>query len=126
MTGELQSKLVEVMSSLQTSLGQGSDFAMQQLPELARQYITYGRIWYSTAFAASVVLCAVCLWAALRCWRSIQGHDTEELDLKLTLCCCGAFLFLIGALATVQTFLLVWLAPKVWLLQEIVSLARGR
>ncbi|MDR2990709.1 MAG: hypothetical protein LBU72_02020 [Burkholderiaceae bacterium] len=121
MTDALQERLAAIL----TGLGQGSDLALRQLPELARQYVVYGRIWYGTAFAVSTMLCAVCVGMGIRCWRRAPDRESDAFGLRMTLWCSGMVIFLVGALATVQTAVLVWFAPKAWLLQEAARLLRG-
>jgi hypothetical protein len=125
MTGELQAKLVEVVFSLQTGLGKGCDFALQQLADISRQYVVYGRIWYGTAFALSIALCAVCVGMGIRCWRCAPDRESDAFGLRMTLWCSGMAVFLAGALATVQTAVLVWFAPNAWLLPGAARLLRG-
>lgn len=56
MKEELNTKLVEILTSIQTAAGKASDFALDQLPDIAQSYVLYGR-------AVSVV--AVGLFAAV-------------------------------------------------------------
>lgn len=57
MKEELQSKLVEILGSIQTAAGKAGDFAMTQLPDIAQSYVVYGRI-------SSFVLLVLCAMAA--------------------------------------------------------------
>ena len=43
MKEELNSKLVEILTSIQTAAGKASDFALEQLPDIAQSYVLYGR-----------------------------------------------------------------------------------
>jgi hypothetical protein len=121
----MKDALQEQLAAILTGLGQGGDFALRQLPELARQYVVYGRIWYGTAFALSIALCAVCVGMGIRCWRCAPDRESDAFGLRMTLWCSGMAVFLAGALATVQTAVLVWFAPKAWLLQQAARLLRG-
>jgi hypothetical protein len=121
----MKDALQDQLAAILAGLGQGGDFALRQLPELARQYVVYGRIWYGTAFALSIALCAVCVEMGIRYWRRAPDRDTDAFGLRMTLWCSGMAVFLVGALATVQTAVLVWFAPKAWLLQEAARLLRG-
>ena len=43
MKEELNGKLVEILTSIQTAAGKASDFALEQLPDIAQSYVMYGR-----------------------------------------------------------------------------------
>jgi hypothetical protein len=42
MKEELQGKLVEILTQIQSTVGQAKDFTLQQLPDIAQSYIYYG------------------------------------------------------------------------------------
>ena len=43
MKEELQGKLVDILTSIQTAAGKASDFAMDELPGIAQEYVAFGR-----------------------------------------------------------------------------------
>lgn len=47
----LQDKLVEIITQLQSAVKTGADFAIEQLPDIAQQYVVYG-FWSSWSFVA--------------------------------------------------------------------------
>lgn len=61
MKEELQGKLVEILTSMQTAAGKASDFAMEQLPDIAQSYVVYGRISLSVAMAVALLLAVAAL-----------------------------------------------------------------
>jgi hypothetical protein len=121
MKEELQGKLVEILTSIQTAAGKASDFAMEQLPDIAQQYVAYGR----AAHTMGAVLGVCMLAAAVLAFRRLSRPDFEG----------PAELFVFGGLLSgvsglivtginTTSALLVWLAPKVWLLKEIATLIK--
>jgi hypothetical protein len=128
MKEELQSKLVEILTSIQTAAGKASDFAMEQLPDIAQSYIVYGRV----ANTLGVALCAVfvlagalCLWRAYKEGRKTRGEYSDGLCFGL---CMGGIVSVttgtVAGSAVVPSTLLVWFAPKVWLLKEIAGMLK--
>jgi hypothetical protein len=44
MNEQLQVQMASILASIQEATGKASDFAMGQLPDIAQQYLTYGRV----------------------------------------------------------------------------------
>lgn len=129
MEDELKSKLVEVIGSIQSAAGKASDFAIGQLPDIAQQYLNYGRAYAIVSLALSLCVCAV---AAV---LTIDARQRRRNDLGSD----SFFDFLGGAwwitagvwvlglfyvAGSTKNALLVWMAPKVWLLKELAALVR--
>lgn len=72
MKEELQGKLVEILTSMQIAVSKGADFAAAQLPDIAQQYVTYGRI--SHTFGALVAVVVVVVAGFAFHW----AHKTEK------------------------------------------------
>lgn len=157
MKDELQTKLVEILTSIQNAAGKAGDFAMTQLPDIAQQYVAYGRA-YTVAFAI-VGLAIFCLgfWAMhlvnkrvraadkrfeedLAAWRHRKEEETKRAGYfyesepyrhryfeSMDVAPIQYAPFLIGAVIfflNLSGLLLVWFAPKVWLLKEIATLLK--
>lgn len=43
MKDALQLKMVEILTAIQSAVGKSADFALEQLPDIAQQYVLYGR-----------------------------------------------------------------------------------
>jgi len=140
MKEELQTKLVEILGSIQSAAGKAGDFALTQLPDIAQSYVAYGRLW--TAFAVISALAVIGIAAAL----FARGHSVYKADRAIEpdstrfymrfsrlqrdgfgYFAPAAGIGAIGAMllsVSVQSALLVWVAPKVWLLKEIAGLLK--
>ena len=122
MKSELEPKLVEVIGQLQGAVMKASDFAIQQLPDVAQSYILYGRI-------NSLVTLMLELAILYGCWRlyklpvkeSYYGGG-EAAFLKTTFSGVVGVATLILTPFTVQETVLVWAAPKIWLIKELGKL----
>jgi hypothetical protein len=118
MKEELQGKLVEILTSIQTAAGKASDFAMAELPDIAVQYIAYGRA-YETAWMVLTLL-AFAAGAGLLAWLIMKKDDPEPV--------VWMFFADVGLAALVlwqvKLTMLAWLAPKVWLLKEVARMLK--
>lgn len=123
MNEQLQAKLVEILAGIQSATKAAGDFALEQLPDIAQQYVMYGRvsslIWVALGLAVSFglgyVTRRVWIWAVDdRC----GGEPFAILPALATL------LSIVLTCGSIQTAALVWFAPKVWLLKEIAGLIK--
>jgi len=125
MKEELQGKLVEILSSIQAAAGKASDFAMDQLPDIAQSYVAYGRAANTIGALLMLALAVTALLVALKL-HAIKSKTDEYYD--------GFYvwfpaLFAVGIpsglfLMALPQVLLVWLAPKVWLVKEIARMLK--
>ncbi len=117
MEKELQGKLVEILSSIQAATGKASDFAMEQLPDIAQSYVVYGRVYATACIAFGALSFIAMLWAGNRFSRSSEGGSWIAAAF-------GSMVPLMIFLTTFSEMLMVWFAPKVWLLKELAQLVK--
>ena len=129
MKDELQLKMVEILTAIQVGVGKSADFALEQLPDIAQQYVLYGRVWSTVSMLWWLAMLAAFAWVALR-----FGFLSKKVDGCGDWTAARAAAALFGTAATVITSyifpwelrsaMLVWLAPKVWLLKEVAGLVQ--
>lgn len=143
MKEELQSKLVEILTSMQTAAGKAGDFAMAQLPDIAQSYVAFGRVWaplcmvfslvvlgasaYFVLAARAAVARDVALKEALPAYDSFFGKYSRSQEDGFKFYVPAVVFGVLGfAMFAVNAYsaALVWLAPKVWLLKEIAGLMK--
>ena len=127
MKDELQLKLVEILTAIQSAVGKSADFALEQLPDIAQQYVLYGMVWHTASVLWWLALLVSSAWVALR-----FGYLSRKVDGSGDWTEGRVFAALFGTAATVITSyiflwelrsaMLVWFAPKVWLLKEVARL----
>jgi len=134
MNEELQSKLVEILASIQAATKTAGDFAMEQLPDIAQSYLLYGRVMATLSVLLWTGLFGVALYVGLR--RGLfdkngvhpdghfKGHWQDSRVFCSILGCLGAIIAVIPLSFSASSAALVWLAPKVWLLKELAGLVR--
>lgn len=123
---ELQTKLVEILSSIQSATGKASDFAMEQLPEIAQSYVLYGRVSLTFYLVFGLSILGGLTLLAHRIEREGKKAD-KDFPSGLPYFTLGGTGALLGGgmfLANLSSAMLVWFAPKVWLLKEIASLVK--
>jgi len=132
MKDELQTKLVEILTAIQSATGKAADFAMDQLPDIAQQYVVYGRAVTVISSVALIIFASACFYAASWAFKNPWNispysfeKDRKRSDSNTALIFFG---YVIGAFAlflSVATFdYLVWFAPKVWLIKELAMLVK--
>ena len=132
MNEQLQAKLVEILSGIQSATKAAGDFALGQLPDIAQSYVMYGRVRTVAISAVLLLLGAALLglsrWAYKHPWNT--SNYSFEKDQKRSESNYLAMVFpgIFGAAFTMLGLLtfdfLVWFAPKVWLLKELASLVK--
>ena len=127
MKDELATKLTEILGQIQSSVVQGSDFVLSQLPDVAQQYIIWGRAKETIHLLIGVALAAYC-WPAL--FRNIkaaqEAHYSKDGQYFLAAIFCAIF-GLFGAITmigSISAFLMVWFAPKIYLLKGLAVLLK--
>ena len=132
MNEQLQTKLLEIITNIQATTKTAGDFAMAQLPDIAMQYVMYGRVKTvaATAFMLLVAaaLFAVCRWAYANPWNASvfdfdKGAKRSESN-YLVMAVTSALGGLLAIISVLSFDWMVWLAPKVWLLKQLASLVQ--
>lgn len=129
MKDELQTKLAEILTAIQTGVAKGADFALEQLPDIAQQYLLYGRVWSATGVLVWLALLVTAVWVALK-FGYLSKKVNEFGDwaggriAAALLGTLGAALAAPTLLGAFQDAALVWLAPKVWLLKGVAGLLK--
>ena len=126
MKEELNTKLVEILTSIQTAAGKTSDFALEQLPEIAQSYVLYGRVFSLVTVLLCLAVLLALVWLFRVTYRATSEGDVDEIVwmpvgmVGVVVGVVAVLLFLEG----LQSTFLVWFAPKVWLLKELASLVK--
>jgi hypothetical protein len=83
MNNELQNKLAEVLGGIADGVSQAKDFAVDQLPDVAQQYIMFGMLWETAGLvmlllgsAGFAVIFKICLNQQQKIEGRGYGDDT--------------------------------------------------
>jgi len=142
MKEELQTKLVEILGSIQTAAGKAGDFAMVQLPDIAQQYVVYGRAYTLVLMLGAMAIFCLGFYCVHLTKRKVAAADAKYAEAMkqpnsyvsrshfFEWSDVGPFPFIpfvVGVTVfgiNLSQTLLVWFAPKVWLLKEIADLIK--
>lgn len=132
MKEELQVKMMEIISSIQSAMAKTGEFTVEQLPDIAMQYILYGRVLTVVLSISAIVMGITCLsfalWAYRNPWnRSHYWSDQHKIrsDGNYSAMFLGTGIGIASIFLSIVTFdYMVWVAPKVWLIKELASLIK--
>ena len=126
MSKEIEQKLMEqasnILEAITNAVGQAKELAIEQLPDIAYQYILYNRAYYSIIFIVFTIILAI---------STILIYKKEQ---KCSIWDSGYYWFL-GSIITIvpsiialmlnfKQLLLVWLAPNIFLIEQLVNLIK--
>lgn len=131
-TTELQAQLLAQASNVIDAVSKAASAAAAELPEIATQYVMYGQAMSSIYVGVGLVMLLVGLYVfigmgLLNCKNFPAKSYGGWSDARAGSTMAGAFVSFIGIMALVTnlpTFVLVWFAPKIWLIKEIGSLLK--
>ena len=137
MNPELQRELATWLASLRESAGNGMNFAIEQAPIVVREKVAFGRAYETTWLVVALLVTVATGWLAYWLLRTRaereqaardRGNQAREGDASIQ-----AFAACVGcAVATLLTVgqsyyvYLVWLAPRVYILEWLMSMMERR
>ena len=121
----LDSKFVEILTQIQASVQATGDFTREQLPDVVNQYLTYGRI--SNVFGLIIPATYILLTILYVFWVIKYHGDKEDVDEGIigigVFTSVTSVVFALPVLVwNINQTILLWAAPKVWILFEIKAL----
>ena len=124
MMPELQSKLVEILSQIQTAVAATTNFALEQLPDVVMQFILYSRVVETVYFVAPLILIVIAMKIGFYFAHINKHRDLFDRWFMMGTMATPIVLCLLVFLSRVDSFVMVWLAPKVYLLAKLAELIR--
>ena len=129
MKENLQDKLVDILAGIQGAVSKGSDFVLAELPDIAQQYIAFGRAWSIIDLIFCFALAGISIGLIAYALKSKEvdmiGMWSVPRCISLSLGGLGGMLSIIGIAGSSKNLILVWSAPKVWLLMEIAKMVKS-
>lgn len=122
MNEQLQAKLIEILTQIQAATKAAGDFALEQLPDIALQYIMYGRAMHTFGFSLGIIAFIVFIINTIIVMRKDKQYLDATTNFIIAIISMLSSLVLLGI--NTSQFMLVWFAPKVWLLTEITRLLK--
>jgi hypothetical protein len=120
MNNELENQLASILRDIATTAAQANDFTLEQLPDVANQYITFGMVFWTFSFVVALLVLALCVVLGI---KSSKANALNEFFRPLTAITLGIFA-IVSIPYTGYYVALVWFAPKIYLLDGIAGMMR--
>ena len=122
MNDQLQAQITTILAQIATSIGELKDYSVEQLPDIAQQYITYG-IWINSIYAGiSLVFLIICSIAVYKGLRNFAKWSEDLIVICLGLGCGLGLISMFTFFNKLHNLILVTTAPKVWFILELKNL----
>ena len=122
MKPELQDKLVEVITSIQTGVAKTTDFAVSQLPDVAQQYILFGRVTETICLIAMLLITGLGIWLILLSLKAIKKDIDYFTAVFFSVIATGTAAFF--TCVVFNSVAMVWFAPKIYLIKGLAGLLK--
>lgn len=120
-----------IMDSISSTVDKASSFAAEQVPDIALQYVAYGRAALTTYVVMSLIGFTIALWLAVRVGiMNSRGYPVDRYswdDRRVGATIAGLGGGMISVMVffiNLNNFIMVWVAPKIWLINEIARLVK--
>lgn len=126
MQEQLLGQASNILKSVTETVSKATDFAAAQVPDIALQYVAYGRASSTLTVLLSIATLVFVFWVLINvCFRNKYKIDSDVRVFGgfLTLLFVGTPALVIFA-TNINQMIMVWLAPKVWLIRELVNLVK--
>jgi hypothetical protein len=133
MQQELLHRADAIFASVGKAVEKAGNFAAEQIPDIALQYVAFGRAIESSYMAIGVLLFLTGLYLLVRVAvmdsrkMGITGYDTWA-DGRVGAVVSSIPMIIVGFMTmmiNIKAFFMVWFAPKVWLILELVHLIKA-
>lgn len=129
---ELLSRVDAILGGISSAVNKTSAFAGEQIPEIAFQYVAWGQAYMTSVMLIGLAIFIVGIWLAVKPGFGNSYNLRSDSDgfwhaLRILSVVGGLIVMVAGGITMIVNLketIMVWFAPKVWLLQEIVNLVR--
>ena len=130
---KLLSQASDILAAVTSTVGKATDIAATQIPDIAMEYVLWGRAYQSAQFLIMTFMALVGLWLIVNvgCRDTLKlGRDrygSEWATPRIVACFAGGALSLVTILhqlCSMSKLMMVWFAPKVWLIKEIANIIK--
>jgi len=123
----LNQALIDIITGVTTNVGTAKDFILAQLPDVIQQLIMFNLVYRSFLVSLGIILLlmsVVGLITILR-WKNFDSNDdVAQKVMLLIVTIISGFIGLLSFLFNVKELLMLYFAPKVWLIEYAVHLVK--
>jgi len=125
MQEQLLQRADAIFSSISNTVAKATDFAGEQIPDIALQYVMFGRVYSTALVLGSIVFIIGYMIFLYKNRESINDDKITGLVFTTTIVgAAGSMIASMMALFNFKELVMVWAAPKIWLITEIVKLVK--
>lgn len=138
MQRELLSRADTIFATIGNAVSSATDAAVRagavvakEIPDIAWQYIAYGRVWHTLMTVLGIIALVYGIYAVMFiAFKNCKNYETGGYSwhtMRVTHFIAGVFSGFFGLVTTIghsKDMVLVWAAPKLWLILELVDLVK--
>lgn len=126
MQEEIFRRIDGIFSAIASTVERAGQFAAEQLPDVALQYVAFGRAYSTMVIVLSVLIPTLFWYFTARFVKTCESTsvDKEAVSAWIVVSIMATGFCMLAFFINIKEFLMVWFAPKVWLIMEIAELAR--
>lgn len=129
---ELLRRADSIFDGISKTVNQAATFAGEQIPDIAYQYVAWGRGYLTAYVVIGAVILAIGMFLALRIGffnsRKLKNdYSGDWHGARIVAVVLGSMVTAIGFIVVMHNLkelIMVWAAPKIWLINEIVMLVK--
>jgi len=132
MQQEMINRADAIFASVGDVVSKAVEFGKEQIPDIAMQYVLFHRVYSTSIIVGSCFLLLLGLWLIINVAVRNTFKFPENMYIwdgsRAAAMSCGIIISvpsIITIFLQFKGFLLVWFAPKIFLIQSLVGLAKG-
>ena len=132
MQQEMLNRADAIFTSIGNAVSTTTEIAKEQLPDIAIQFIIFSRAYLTFIEVLFTIALIVGVWlfinVGVRNTRKMKDYYGDWAGGRYTASIFGGILSLMSFIVVfvnLKQFMLVWFAPKIFLIQSLVQLAKG-
>jgi hypothetical protein len=132
MNDALNQQLLAMLQGLTDAAKTGGAWVAGQIPPLVAEKIAFGKVWEISYLVIAVIMAGLFVKLTVKCWskgtnyvRRSYGDDGEMGWYAAMLLTAGvALFFIIDSFITLRQVLLVWFAPRLYIVEWLMELMK--
>lgn len=116
------SRVDTIFNSIGAAVGKTSAFVAEQVPDIALQYVAYGRVYLTCIIVITtlIMLFNIGVWI----YAAVDKSNVDHFPILLATGTVSVGGVVPIFVANFKNFVMVWFAPKIWVMTEIVHLVK--
>jgi hypothetical protein len=121
---ELLDRADNIFKVIADTAAKAGNFAMEHLPDIANQYIAMERFYLTSIFILSILTLIALLCIHYKIWMTEFSISMDGALFSLVISLPFFALSIIGICSNFRDLVMVWFAPKIYLITHIIQLIK--